>query len=133
MLVSDADDADDDDMVDNVDDEGKAKTAVLLLLVVAFLEADKGGGLSSALLNSIPFAATTEDDLAHAEIESGVAVVRRLFTEEVALGDGSTGRLRATFKADRRLLGAQDFVIPTDVGGTASIMSGSPDGPDGTG
>lgn len=121
LLISEDDDssaADDDDMVDSVDDEWKAKPVVELLMVHTFLGADSGGGLSSALLKSIPFETTTDDDdLANAEIEVAAAVVRRFFsTNDFTLGDGSTLGLGVltTFKADRRLLGADGSLLPTD-------------------
>ena len=41
-------------------------------LLSNFLDAESGAGLSSALLKSMPFDATTEDDLASTEIELGV-------------------------------------------------------------
>lgn len=62
-----------------------------------FLEADRGGGLNSDRLNSIPLEATTDDDRALTDIELGV---RRLFA--AAGGDGSGGGVEAIFRADRR-------------------------------
>lgn len=82
-LISD----DNDDNVDNVDDDWKVKP-VVVLLVHTLLEADRGGGLSSALLNSIPFGTITDEHLAIAEIEAGV-VVCRLLPQELAVGDCS--------------------------------------------
>jgi len=83
-------------------------------LLSNFLEADSGGGRSSARLNSMPFDATTEDDLAVAEIELGV---RRGFSGS-GFGGGLVDMRRQVFLLTA---GAAACLPPMDTGCMVSV------------
>lgn len=84
-----------------------------------FLEADRGAGLNSALLNSIPLEATTDDDPAVTAMLLGV--VRLLPAGAVSTGGGLVEIRRHVF----RLTAGGDCLRSTGGGRADSVMKGT--------